>query len=693
LRRIGSAAGAELAVPLVVAQMRGGVTWESRWVARPDQPAVVVGTVDQLGSRLLFRGYGLSDRMKPIDAALFGTDTLLILDEAHLSDALVETIGGIARLEHDLAERPLVDRSLRTVSMTATPRLPIGEQPLVTDDDRNDAVAEPRLSAVKWARLVDLEYAAAPGRAATDVGRAMASTATDLVRRTERSCGVVLVVANTIALARTIHGQLNETAKAKAKAPFDVELVVGRCRAIEREANRSAWWERVRSGRERGADTRPLILVATQTVEVGVDLDVDALVTEAAPIDALVQRFGRVDRLGTLGETESFVVHAPGRLVEDAPPYGEASARTWAWLVEEAGGAACFDRQPVGGEFAEAPSVDFGLLALRDRLDAAESRAMLFSTAARPPIVLPEIVSVWRRTSPIPSPDEGVASFLHGISRGSPSVSVAWRADLRGEIKQDRAVLRSRPPLSGELVEVTLASFRRFLRGAEPAPGESDLESAPSADDPPLTGAPAEMARAWVRRGQDWEAAEQASDVRPGDVIFVASDDGGHDRYGWTGERNGSTVDVADLVASRRPTLRLDARVLAPMCAPVTAVGDDETTRSAATLLGELRDGVQEVVRRAGDADETADTCVKDFLRALREIAAADVYGTLLRNQIDKLEKMRWSISPSANAAFVEVTVDDHDKDLQDRSVKLARLVGELERDPKRRRPLAVDDD
>ncbi len=47
-----------------------------------------------------------------------------------------------------------------------------------------------------------------------------------------------------------------------------------------------------------GGGLLPGVLVATQVVEVSLDIDFERLVTEPAPIDALVQRMGRVNRAG-----------------------------------------------------------------------------------------------------------------------------------------------------------------------------------------------------------------------------------------------------------------------------------------------------------------------------------------------------------------------------------------------------------
>ena len=71
--------------PLKVLRLRGGVPRERVFIDNPLQPAVILSTVDQVGSRLLFRGYGISPNMRPVHAALMGMDSLIILDEAHLS--------------------------------------------------------------------------------------------------------------------------------------------------------------------------------------------------------------------------------------------------------------------------------------------------------------------------------------------------------------------------------------------------------------------------------------------------------------------------------------------------------------------------------------------------------------------------------------------------------------------------------
>ncbi len=68
------------------------------------------------------------------------------------------------------------------------------------------------------------------------------------------------------------------------------------------------------------------IVVSTQVVEVSLDISFDLMITECAPIDALIQRFGRINRKRTsetIGKQKPVYVIAPPKHTNEAKPYDE----------------------------------------------------------------------------------------------------------------------------------------------------------------------------------------------------------------------------------------------------------------------------------------------------------------------------------------------------------------------------------
>ncbi len=82
----------------------------------------------------------------------------------------------------------------------------------------------------------------------------------------------------------------------------------------------------------------PCIVVSTQVVEVSLDISLDVMITECAPIDALVQRFGRINRKrtkDTIGHYKPVYVLAPPSDEKEALPYSaEVLADTFAVLPD-----------------------------------------------------------------------------------------------------------------------------------------------------------------------------------------------------------------------------------------------------------------------------------------------------------------------------------------------------------------------
>jgi CRISPR-associated endonuclease/helicase Cas3 len=538
-------------VPLAVRRMRGGVTWAWRWLPSPDQPAVVVGTVDQMGSRLLFRGYGVGPNLRPIDAALCGTDCLLILDEAHLSHALVETAQAVSRYE-SRAERPVLPRRRpRPVVMSATLSESATDVHRLDPERETSPTAQARLNAARLLTTVQLSTTARDP--VPDLARAMANLVADRISddQVERAA----VVCNTVTLARAVHAQL-----AADDLGIDLCLLTGRCREFDRNQLALAWGPELASTWVRRPRSSRLVAVATQTIEVGADFDVDLLITEAAPLDSLVQRFGRLNRLGRLPAASAIVIHCDRRHAED-PVYGPTTDKTWAWLRSVTGDVPEARAKDMTNAARLATPADLSPMALAARLDVVTRRTL---AAEQPlvPVVLGPTIAAWARTDPSPEPDQAVAPFLHGIARDVAQVQVCWRSGLPeaydpGAAAIWEAELASVPVAAGETVEVPIWEARRFLSGRRSG-HLADVEGVGDGEE--IDFEESERVDAWVRRDDSLTRC-RADQLRPGDTVIVRAEEGGHDEWGWTGQRGPAVTDVADL-CQRTPTLRLRTGVL-----------------------------------------------------------------------------------------------------------------------------------
>lgn len=534
---------------LDVTRMRGGVSWSWLWLERPDRHAVVTGTVDQVGSRLLFRGYGVGERLRPIDAALVGTDSLIIVDEAHLSDTFLSTLRDIQGIETARVGPPPT-----VVAMSASPGDDSPDTHRVSVADEQDPVAGQRLRAQKRVHLVAVS--ATKNSASDSVADALAYWA----RRLGGPGKVTGVVVNTVAMARAVFNRLDT----QLTNPANCALLTGRVRPVDREYLQEIWYPRIQAGVTRASE-ESLYVVATQTIEVGADIDLDNLVTESASLPALVQRLGRVNRRGERAGS-AVVVHAEA--LHDGV-YGSARQETWQWLEGIVGSV----RHRAGRSFGDlAQGVDVSPLALRRQISSvpvALQRAMR-GGIPYPPLVSAVTLDTWARTSPRPHPDVPVGPYLHGIGAGEPTASVIWRADVHGDSPdQWRRSAERLPPSADEAIDLPISVVRRWLATSPQAaaaegdsmaahevvmaePTLSDIESQPqlAADENISGGTIRHVLR--YRGGNDFLSVAPQQ-VQQGDVIIVPTSWGGCDRYGWNPGSPIQVTDVADLASIRVP--------------------------------------------------------------------------------------------------------------------------------------------
>ncbi|NDR52549.1 type I-U CRISPR-associated helicase/endonuclease Cas3 [Actinomyces sp. 565] len=526
---------------LRVVKMRGGATWDAAWLPRPDLPAIITGTVDQVGSRLFFRGYGVSKGRRPIDAALVGTDSVVMIDEAHLAQAFTTSLAS-ARQADRTCQLGLPEGSVIHLSATSAERP--GKDPgaweASFDEDahlRNRTAAQ-RLTAHK--RLTFIKSAE------KKIVKDMAARVGELVGEPGSR---VLAVCNTVARAREVYEALT-TGRTKL-GEVEVLLLMGRSRPLDREGIAERVTELFGAGREPG--DHKAVLVATQTIEVGIDLDATDMVTETASWDALVQRFGRVNRRGDHDSASITVVEDRAK---KPPVYGPAKVATAEFLRKIAQNG-----------------LDVSPLALR-HLQEDVSRDLI---SPRPllPLLLPAHLDAWARTNPAPVNDPPLDPYLHGINKAAARITIAWRDGLEirsgGEnaegdpelLPPDHAgaVVESVPVRSEECIEVSLMAARAWLQQGQ-SETMADVDDYDAFDDIPFKADDGNANLQALRRGSDdqwrWITARE---LRPGDTIVVPCEYGGLDRFGWNPSSKEPVKDISELASLRRgqPILRLDS--------------------------------------------------------------------------------------------------------------------------------------
>ena len=508
--RLTHVAGRADGVPLQVSKLRGGVA--PARPRHPAQPAVILSTVPMYGSRLLFRGYGSSRSMRPIDAAHAGTDSLVLVDEAHLATHLMHLIPALRECSpNSTSPLPGLRSAPQIVSLTATGDATVDRFQL-DDLDCENRIVRQRLDAPK--RLILGER---PRCDDARQAKHMATATAELLELAGRPTSCV-VFANTPAVARASHKAIESLKGQSIDTACDVLLLTGRNR--EHDAQRIR--DRILDPRFGAPAARPeasrdhsLIVVATQTLEVGADVDFEYLVTEQCGVRALIQRLGRLNRLGRFEGSRAVYLHFPPptsrrRDITGWPVYGEEPKSVLERLQRDEGFGDGIDVSPrrVNDALGE-PGDD----------------------TSRAPEVLLALLWEWVKTTTPPPGEAPVEPFFSGISDPDRSVSLIWRC----HVPEDGQRLWPRPR-DTEALEVPIRELREVL-----------------SEDPHV-----------LRLRSDSLTLEQVlpSRLRPGDTVVLSTDKGLLDDFGWSPE----STDIATDLSLLEHGLPLDAQALRLFC-------------------------------------------------------------------------------------------------------------------------------
>jgi len=293
---------------------------------------------------------------------------------------------------------------------------------------------------------------------------------------------------------------------------IDSELFVGARRVRERETAKTTL-KRLGFFSGDDAPARPAFVIATSAGEVGVDLDADHMVMDLVPFERMVQRLGRVNRLGDKDAKVVAVHEGEPKPKKPEAPTDEERRAIIAWRALEA-----LKELPRHQDCSHDASPD-ALVHLKGAhkrtVDAASSPEPLYPALTRP------LVDAWSMTSlgeHTGRPE--VQPWLRGWVDDPPQTTLVWRKYLpvrvEGGTASEREVadfFAAAPPQLTEKLETgtsrvcdwLLARAKKLVRAIEKAKLEADADGAGKADaaEPPPLDQQEVVAIALDRSGED----------------------------------------------------------------------------------------------------------------------------------------------------------------------------------------------
>ena len=462
--------------PCIVSVLRGGLSSRSLPVSDLASCAVIASTPDMWGSRALFQGYGSTRYARPRETTLVTSDSVIVLDEAHLNRQLLITARRIREIQLAGADTGLP--ALQVVETTATPANQsedlsvIGVDPNTLDASR-DAALQRRLHATK--QLKHLQTPKWNGRKAN---RGVVDGALEQIHawlEEDNRVGPIGCIVNHVDTALKV-------ANALKRKKVRYILLVGRLRPFDLQKLEEDYPGVLTPAGNKQVD----VVVATQTLEVGVDVDFQYMVTELAPATAIQQRSGRVNRLGKYDTSELAIlepVAPPAANKEFAPYQGADLHDTFRWLTAFESGA---DINPALLASNPAPATTPTRL-LYQRLEYRDVELLAKSAERR---ANPIELDFWLRDS---------------LEAEAPTAGVVLRKKLPQTQEATVELLEALPPRAEEVFPGSISTVRDLAVKLQ-----QDSEERHAAT------------LLLVYRAGDIELLDEPNEIKPGDTLIVS---------------------------------------------------------------------------------------------------------------------------------------------------------------------------